>query len=90
MPAVFIGYDLNSPGQNYAKVHEAIKSLGAWCKPLESTWVVSAHGLTAENANAKLKAAFDSSDQWWIVDISGDDNVGWLPRTVWEWLSEHV
>lgn len=90
MSAVMVGYDLNTPGQNYAKVHEAIKALGTWCKPLESTWLVSAYGLTAAGANAKLKAAFDSTDRWWVVDVTGDDHAGWLAQDAVDWIQKHV
>lgn len=29
---LFVSYDLHSPGQDYDKVADAIKSLGAWAK----------------------------------------------------------
>ena len=41
MTNLFIAYDLNSPGQNYDGVYEAIKSLGRYFRFQESLWYVN-------------------------------------------------
>lgn len=35
-----ISYDLKGGGSDYTELYEAIKSVGEWQHPLESTWVV--------------------------------------------------
>ncbi len=87
--ALLITYDLNKPGQNYAKLYEAIKALGAWWHHLDSTWIVS----TTQSPNQaweRLKDVFDASDHCFIVDISGDTYSGWLPEEAWEWIRNNV
>ena len=41
MDLYIISYDLKTPGRDYTSLYNAIKDLGEWQHPLESTWVVS-------------------------------------------------
>lgn len=42
MTCLLITYDLNSPGQDYKGLHEAIKGLGhQWLRVLDSTWLIT-------------------------------------------------
>ncbi|MEV8212345.1 hypothetical protein [Leifsonia sp. NPDC077715] len=90
MSTILITYDLNRPGQSYASLHERIKSLGAWAKPTDSTWLVSAWGQTAESVYNHIRPALDETDRVLVFDVSGRSNTGWLPRRIWEWISQHV
>lgn len=82
-----VSYDLRKPGQDYEKVHTAIKDLsygGIWIKPLESTWFIKS-SLSSSDLYKKLKPAFDSTDHFVILEISKNYD-GWLPKKTWEYI----
>lgn len=89
MPAVLITYDLNSPGQKYEGLHQAIKAQGAWWKDLESTWLVVTSRSPQEVFNA-LKPFIDGTDRAIVVDIAGQNYAGWLTDEAWTWLRKNV
>jgi hypothetical protein len=67
---LFIAYDLNSPGQNYDAVRDAIKSLGQWHQFQFSLFYVN----TTYNANAAfalVKAAMDTNDKLAVINAVG-------------------
>jgi hypothetical protein len=71
MNNLLISYDLNTPGQNYAKVIEAIKSLGTWAHVHKSFWYVkSSYG--AEYARNEIWKAMDESDTVYVVDATNN------------------
>lgn len=82
-----ITYDLNSPGKDYSALYEAIKGLGSWHHPLESTWAVkpSLYNNSQDIYNV-LRPIIDDTDDIFIVDITNQDRQGWMPKTFWEWL----
>lgn len=87
---LMVGYDLNKPGQNYQKVHEAIKGLGSdWWHYLDSTWLVVTT-LTASQGWDRIAPAFDKSDSCLVLDVTGDDYSGWLPKDAWAWIRQHL
>jgi hypothetical protein len=79
-----ITYDLNSPGQNYPALHEAIKSFGTWAKPLESTWLVETD-LTAQGISARLRPYMDGNDSLLVIGVTRDYQ-GHLATSIWDWL----
>jgi hypothetical protein len=90
MACLLITYDLNTPGQHYKDLHEAIKQLGtSWWHYLDSTWLVST-SLSPRQAWDKLAAVVDKNDHFLIVNITGDTYGGWLPEKAWDWLRSHV
>ncbi|MFD5545775.1 CRISPR-associated protein Cas2 [Streptomyces goshikiensis] len=68
--SVLIGYDLNSPGQDYDSLFEAIKELGTWWHHLDSTWVVKTTKTTVEVRDT-LKGHIDSNDELLVVALTG-------------------
>lgn len=66
---LFISYDLNSPGQNYNVVADAIKSLGNWAKVQKSFWYVNSN-LTAQQAVSKVWAVMDRNDSLIVCDMT--------------------
>lgn len=70
-----ISYDLYSPGQDYEKVIEKIKSLGDWAKIHKSYWYVRSN-YTAKQACDFLWAVMDSSDTVYVVNAS-DNSAAW-------------
>lgn len=80
-----ISYDLKVPGRDYAPLYSAIRELGEWQHPLESTWVV----VTDRDENYiydKLRETMDSNDLLLIFRIVPESRQGWLARSFWEWL----
>lgn len=70
MTNLFISYDLDKPGQNYAAVHKAIKSLGKWMHLQDSFFYVHT-GHTQESAAAAVWAVMDRNDKLCVVRAYG-------------------
>jgi len=66
-----ISYDLYEEGQNYAKVIEAIKSLGSWAKIHKSYWYVKSNH-SAKQAAEIVWNAMDSNDTVYVVDATNN------------------
>ncbi|MGI6521033.1 MAG: hypothetical protein ACOX2D_07840 [Fermentimonas sp.] len=86
-----ITYDLKHPERNYSELYEAIKNLGEWWHPLESTWVVK----TPEDETSssiiynKLRDKMAYNDGLFIIRIhNNEDYQGWLPQSFWNWFIE--
>lgn len=69
---LFVSYDLRSPGQNYHKIIEAIKSLGAWAKVQDSLWYVSSQS-NAETAAKHIRLAMDANDSLIVINLTDND-----------------
>ena len=83
-----ISYDLKKPGQDYTAVHEAIKSLGDWAKPLESLWFVDTN-FTYEDVYDRVHAAMDTNDNLLVMKAS-IDYVGHFSTEVHNWLKSRL
>jgi hypothetical protein len=71
MPTVLIAYDLNSPGQDYDGLHDAIKGLAsAWWHHLDSTWLVKTTKTPAEIRDL-LGQKIDKGDELLVIDVTG-------------------
>lgn len=84
-----ISYDLKGVGTDYSVLYEAIKSVGEWQHPLESTWVVKSD-LNQNQIYDKLKPAMDAIDQVLIFRIYPRERQGWLAKSFWEWMHNKV
>ena len=85
---VLITYDLKQPGRNYTNLYEAIKSLGDWQHPLESTWFVHVpNNISLDEIVEKLKASADKNDFFFAVEITKRYQ-GWLPKSFWTWINQ--
>lgn len=83
-----IQYDLNRPGQNYADLHAAIKSCGAWWHYLDSSWLVDTT-LTASGIWTRLSPHIDKNDNMLIIGVTRDF-AGWLPQDAWSWINQRT
>lgn len=88
MATKLIAYDLNSPGQKYSELIEAIKALGAWWHHLDSTWIVRTTK-SSEAVRDELKKYLDNGDELLVVDVTGD-NRAWcgFNESGSKWLKE--
>ena len=80
-----ITYDLITPGQDYRVIHDAIKSLGEWCKPMESTWLINTNWSTHQ-INQWLLNYIDKNDRLLILDFDPSVIYGWLPTEATAWI----
>lgn len=88
MSVYMISYDLNSPGQNYAKVRESIESLGDWCHFLESTYLVN----TTHSGDIVQKVAsehLDGNDRI-MISLVVPPIRGRLSQEEWDWIRLHI
>ena len=84
-----ISYDLKGGGSDYTELYEAIKSVGEWQHPLESTWVVKTD-LDQNQIYDRLKTALDDVDHVLIFQIYPKERLGWLAKSFWAWMREKV
>ncbi len=87
MALMLISYDMHLPGQNYSKLHGAIKKLGTWRHDLGSTWVVRT-SLDVREVWECLSDVFHRDGNVLIVDITDRPSSGWLPPDAWDWIGE--
>jgi hypothetical protein len=86
MANLFIAYDLDKPGQNYAGVEKVIKSLGSWAHVQLSVWYVHTQ-YNAESVARLIRNAMDSNDRLLVVDAA---NAFWYnPIAQESFIQEH-
>jgi hypothetical protein len=88
MTVYLITYDLNRPGQDYTKLHEAIRQCGEWCHPLESTWLVNTN-MNATQISNWLLPHMDAND-YLLVLLAGNDKAGRIPTVAAEWANQRL
>jgi hypothetical protein len=64
---LFIAYDLDKPGQDYAKIEDAIKALGSWARLQGSVWYVHTK-YTGDQVEAHLRKFIDTNDRLLVID----------------------
>ena len=88
---ILISYDLNKHErpEAYETVRDMIKDHAVSLKkPLYSQWLVETSD-SVQTWHERMKAVTDNNDYWFIVKV-GATRQGWLPKAVWEWLSERT
>lgn len=83
-----ITYDLKRLGQNYTELYDTLKSLGDWSHPLESVWAVKVENSSAGEIYRAVRPKLDDGDRLFVVEITGADRNGWLPKSFWTWLRQ--
>lgn len=71
MKTLLVGYDLNTPGKDYAKLIERLKTFPTWWHYLDSTWLIRSDQ-TAVQVRDDLKRLIDTNDELLVIDVSGD------------------
>lgn len=85
-----ITYDLKTEQKDYTSLYDAIKALGDWQHPLESTWVVSTTETDQNGIYERLKPCLDEVDHILIFQIYPKERQGWLGRSFWQWMRDKV
>lgn len=78
MAAYLVSYDLIRPGQEYDRLKERIRGLGAYTQVLFSAWVVSTNLMNARQIIDHLSG--DANDSFFVVEIQGE----WSPKNLHE------
>jgi len=82
---VSITYDLVAPGRDYRPLIEMVKSLGAWCRPTESQWVVATDASAIAIRDA-LTPFIDQNDRLFVAVLTGESAWWNLAPDVADWL----
>ncbi|MCF6441046.1 hypothetical protein L1077_16540 [Pseudoalteromonas luteoviolacea] len=69
---LLISYDLNSPGQDYTRVIEKIKTLGEWAKVHKSYWYLNSN-YSAKEAASIIWKEMDQNDSLMVVNTTTND-----------------
>lgn len=86
--AIFsINYDLNSPGQNYERVNQAVGPAGRSIRVLYSTFLIDFGG-SASDLWSRICGAFDRNDRCLISEVT-TNRQGWMSQDIWDWLNAH-
>ena len=81
-----ITYDLNKPGQDYSKLYETIKAMGAWWHYLDSTWLVDTSLSSGQVRDGVLKV-MDQTDRVLVVRFSSDWSA-FLTNDAADWIRQ--
>lgn len=91
MSVKLISYDLGKPetSQSYKELIAYIKSLGPWCKPLYSCFLVDS-GMSAAAIRDGAKGHIDGNDRLFVLPCTLGTWASYgLPEDVVSWLNTH-
>lgn len=90
MKTYMIVYDLNTKGQNYARLISKIEQVfPCWWHHLESTWIVKSDMTTSQIGNM-LKPLVDSNDELLIVELKNNAVWSGFDAKASNWLTQNV
>ena len=90
MAVHWVNYDLNKTGQNYDGLIEYLTSIGAWAKPLKSSFLVDTNLSVSEVRDGAAKH-IDSNDCLLVMRVDGDNWASWgLLAEVTDWMKERI
>lgn len=83
-----ITYDLNSPGQNYEKVIEAIQncSTGKMCSYWKSAYLIQTKKTVQQVADA-INSVLDKNDRLIVIEVKRNYQ-GWLSKDQWAYIRD--
>lgn len=86
-----ITYDLNSPGQKYDDVINAIKeaSTGVWCTYWKSSYLIKSNYQTAKEVFEKIKPHLDENDSVLVIEVKNNKQ-GWLTNKQWNYINNSI
>lgn len=83
-----ITYDLNSTGQRYNELINAIKktSNGCWCTCWKSSYLIQSP-LSPSQIADRLKPYLDSNDRLVVIEVKRNYE-GWLTDDEWSYIND--
>lgn len=88
MAVYMISYDLKSPTNNRTQVEDSIKSLGAWCKYVSTTFLVSS-ALPLLDVQTAVTKHLDGNDSMIVCKVE-KPICGWLSEKQWDWIRQNL
>ena len=83
-----VSYTYKSPLTDHLPLERELAKSKGWCRYLDSTWLIDTEEKPEELNNRLLKHI--KKVFLLIVQLHPLAKVqGWLPKEVWEWISEH-
>lgn len=90
MRTLLVGYDLNSPGQDYSDLVASLKSNPQWWHYLDSTWLIRTTQ-TPVQVRDDLRKLIDKNDELLVMDVTGR-SAAWsgFREKAGQWIMTHV
>lgn len=89
MSAYMITYDLNSKGQKYDEVINAIKNSSSyWCTFWKSSFLIKS-SLTPDQITDNIKPHLDGNDRLIVIEVKNNYQ-GWLSEDEWKYINETI
>jgi hypothetical protein len=90
MNTILISYDLKTPGKDYQKLWDYLKTYPSWAKPLESVWILKTNFSTKE-VRDNLLSYIDANDKILIIDVT-DRSSSWknLSANISTWIQANL
>lgn len=90
MAVFLIGYDLKE-GADYEPLWDAIKSIGDWLHPLDSTWFVYTDDddVTPDTITEDLKPHFEKKQRLFVIQVKRPYQ-GLLSEKQWDWIGTNM
>lgn len=89
MPVILITYDLNSPGQKYEEIIEAIKSNSrSWCSYWKSSYLIKTN-LSPDQFVNKISHLLDNNDKLIAIEVTNNKQ-GWLNNKNWNFINDNI
>ena len=71
-----VSYDLNTPGQDYQKLYQALGALRSQ-RVLQSQWVLRSNNTNAVKLRDALRQYIDSNDRMLVTSLDNGEWAGW-------------
>ena len=86
-----ITYDLNSEGQDYQNVIDAIKqaSDGVWCSYWKSSFLIRSNYATAQQVTDCITPHLDTNDRLIVMEVK-QNYQGWLSKDQWNYINQQI
>lgn len=90
MAVYMITYDLNSKGQNYDDVIQAIKdsSTGTWCTYWKSSFLIKSN-LSVQEIVDNISPHLDGNDCLIVIETKNNYQ-GWLNEEQWDFINDKL
>ena len=89
MKTYIITYDLNSPGQDYDALYDAIQQIGSWCHPQDSVWIVKTAKNITDTRDA-IAVHLDANDSLFVAALTGESAWTGIPTECSSWLKSNL